>query len=70
MIAIFELIKKKGILKKDKNIYYSVFGSYIDGTTDLHIIETIINENKNENPRFNLKLKYEWLKENHPELLI
>ena len=49
---------------------YFVSGDYLDGSSDLHIIKTILPENQIENPKINLKLKYEWLKKNYPELLI
>ena len=49
---------------------YFVSDYYLDRSSDLHAIRKIIKENKKENPRINLKLKYEWLKDNHQELLI
>lgn len=70
MKPIFKLFTEARTSKNNKFTYYSVSGVYADGSSDLHIIRTIINENQKSDPPINLKLKYEWLKENHPELLI
>lgn len=67
---VFKLFTEAHTSKDNKFTYYSVSGVYEDGNSDLHIIKTIIKENQNQNPQINLKLKYEWLKENYPELLI
>lgn len=68
MKPIFKLSK---ISKFSENsTSYFVSGDYLDGSNDLHVIKTIIEENKNENTSINLKLKYDWLKDNHPEYLI
>jgi hypothetical protein len=79
IFKLSEMVKKKSprifymtpIFKLSEiSTSYFVSGYYLYGSSDLHTIRKIIKENKNENPQINLKLKYEWLKDNHPELLI